>query len=87
MEGVFPALRPIAAAAHAILAPLAAKGKAEAEALARDACASTHHLGQLIATEAPQLAAKAQQIKSEWLTEADGTAARAEAALRQANVL
>jgi hypothetical protein len=83
----FPMLKPIEAAAHAILAPFAAKAKADAEGLAQDACAGMHHLGQLIATEAPQIAAKAQQIKSEWLTEADGTAARAEAALRQANVL
>lgn len=83
----FPVLKPIEAAAHAILAPFAAKAKADAEGLARDASAATHHLGQLIAAKAPQIAAEAQQIKSEWLTEADGTAARAEAALRQANVL
>jgi hypothetical protein len=66
---------------------LAAKAKSEAEALARDACAGVHHIGQLIAAKAPQIAAEAQQIKAEWLTEADGTAARADAALRQANVL
>jgi len=83
----FPVLKPIEAAAHAILAPFAAKAKADAEGLARDASAATHHLGQLIAAKAPQIAAEAQQIKSEWLTEADGTAARADAALRQANVL
>jgi hypothetical protein len=87
LEMACPALKPIVTAAHAILAPFAAKAKADAEGLARDASAATHHLGQLIATEAPQLAAKAQQIKSEWITVADGTAERAEAALRQANVL
>ncbi len=83
----FPALKPIASAAHAILAPLAAKAKSEAESLARDACASVHHMGQLIAAKAPQLAAEADKIKAEWITEADGTAARADAALRSANVL
>ncbi len=87
LEGPFPALKGISTVAHAFLAPLAAKGKAEAEALARDGVATAHHLIQLVAAKAPQIAAEAQQIKSEWLTEADGTAARADAALRQANVL
>ena len=87
LANVIPALKPIEAAAHAILAPLAAKAWAEAEKLAQDATAALHHVIATVETGAPELLAKVKQIKGEWITEADGTAARAEAALRKANVL
>jgi len=82
----FPVLKPIEAAAHAILAPFAAKAKADAEALGRDASAATHHLGQLIATKAPQIAAERSR-SSRMAHRSRRYSGRAEAALRQANVL
>jgi len=80
---MFPSLEPIAAAAHAIISPLMAKAKAEAEHLAQDASAALHHTVQLIEAKAPGILADAKTLSDAWITEADGTRQRFDAAPAQ----
>lgn len=83
LGAVFPPLAPIAAAVHAIVAPLGAKALKEAKSLAQDACAALHNVVQHVREKAPaDVVAKVDAIRGEWITQNDGTAARADEALR-----
>ena len=84
---MFPGLKPAADLAHAVMAPLTAKAKAEAENLARDASAATHVVLTHIEEKAPGVLAEAKTKAAEWLTEADGTKARFDNKLREAQLL
>ena len=84
---MFPGLQPLADVTHALIAPLAAKAKQEAESLARDASAATHVVLNKIEAKAPDLLKEARADASEWITEADGTKARYDQMLRHANLL
>ena len=87
LANMFPGLKPAADLAHAVLAPLTAKAKAEAENLARDASAATHVAMTQIEEKAPTILAEAKAKVGEWLTEADGTKARFDNKLREAQLL
>lgn len=87
LANMFPGLKPAADLAHAVLAPLTAKAKAEAENLARDASAATHVVLTQIEEKAPSILAEAKTKAGEWLTEADGTKARFDNKLREAQLL
>ncbi len=82
VAAVFPALAPVNAAIHAIVAPLGAKALSEAKSLAHDASAALHNVLTRVQAKAPAVAAEAEAAKAEWITEADGTAARYQDALR-----
>lgn len=88
LGAVFPPLAPISAAVHAVVAPLGAKALKEAKDLARDASAALHNVVQHVREKAPaDVVAKVDQIRGEWITQNDGTAARHDAALREAQQL
>ena len=81
---VFPVFKPIATAVHAVIAPLGAKALSEARDLARDASAALHNVVKVVEEKAPAVLAEVQAKKAEWITQTDGTAARHEEALREA---
>lgn len=85
LGAVFPAVRPLATAVHAVVAPLGAKALAEAQALARDASAALHNVVKRVEEKAPQLSREVAEIKGEWITQNDGTAAAHDQALRDAH--
>lgn len=87
LANMFPGLKPAADLAHAVLAPLTAKAKAEAENLARDASAATHVAMTQIEEKAPSILAESKAKVNEWITEADGTKARFDNKLREAQLL
>ena len=80
---VFPLFAPLATAAHALVAPLGAKALSEAKALGRDACAALHNVITKVEEKAPAIVAEVKAVRSEWITQNDGTAAAHDAALRE----
>jgi ElaB/YqjD/DUF883 family membrane-anchored ribosome-binding protein len=81
---VFPVFKPLATAVHAVIAPLGAKALSEAKDLARDAAAALHNVVKVVEEKAPTVLAEVQAKKAEWITQNDGTAARHDEALREA---
>jgi len=84
LGAVFPVFKPLATAVHAVIAPLGAKALSEAKDLARDAAAALHNVVKVVEEKAPAVLAEVQAKKAEWITQNDGTAARHDEALREA---
>ena len=82
-----PALAPAATVLSAVVAPMGTRALAQAKALGRDASAALHNVMASIEEKAPTLIAEAKAIRAEWITQADGTAAAHDEALREAQQL
>ena len=86
LGAVFPAVRPLATAVHAVVAPLGAKALAEAQALARDASAALHNVVKRVEEKGDAMLVRdVSAIRGEWITQNDGTAAAHDQALRDAH--
>lgn len=81
----FPVVAPLAKIAHGIVGGLWSKWLAEKEALARDASGALHSVLQ-VAEKTNSIAAMKAEA-AQWITPADGTDTRYQAALKEANVV
>ena len=82
-----PALAPAATVLSAVVAPMGTRALSQAKALGRDASAALHNVMAKIEEKAPALITEAKAIRAEWITQADGTAAAHDEALREAQQL
>lgn len=80
---LIPALAPAATVVTSIASPLASYALTRAKALANDASAALHNVVTTVQEKAPELAAKVEQIKGEWITPEDGTTTAYTAALKE----
>lgn len=80
-----PAVAPAATALSAIAAPISTYALGRAKALAKDASAALHNVVTTVQDKAPAIAAQVEQIKAEWITPEDGTAAAYRETLRAAD--
>lgn len=82
---LIPQLAPAATVVTSIASPLASYALTKAKALANDASAALHNVVTTVQAKAPELAAKIEEVKSEWITAHDGTTTAYTAALKETN--
>jgi regulator of replication initiation timing len=82
----FPAVGAVASIGHAVVAPFAAAAASSTKRLAGDLVGGIHDLRERLKS-APLDKAQADAVLREWITEADGTAAKVDALRREKGLL